>query len=327
MRITIAQRLKPFVHVPGQMCVLPGTLLAVRAFPTLAIVYDISGAECVEVGRHVWHAQGPVKDFTVQQDLEKGCIRVWGHAQNGFFRYRLAKVGKKYSLFIEKAPDQFGDGISVAEEEVGISPERLFLGVDKQQDWTDVKRRQSPAEIYPFWLKLGSMTPDSVLVNGGTAALLQQNTLSSLLSAGFEGLLFPRLEDTDHQGYDLPPLEERASPAVLLSEGAKLIRSLFFQQDGQELRVLPAIPHEFHSGRFIHVACDGGELDLEWRSRKLRRMVFRCNKTGEYLFVFPPKLKTFRLREIEHTRGVMCTCHALQSLVAGKTYFFDLFEI
>lgn len=326
MRITISQRLRPFSHAPGDVCMLPGTLLAAKVFPALLIMYDLSGECLIEVAQHRWNVKGPVKDFTVQQDLEKGQITAWGHAQNGFFKYRLLPNKNSYAIVIDKAPECFGESFNAVVEPLEMPTERLSLGVDKQQDWTLVKRRLSAAEIFPFWLRLGSITPITQSTNEGTAALLDQKTLTDLLAAGFEGMLLPRLTDADHQGFDLPNVTAGTSPACILSEGASCIRSLFFEQKEGCLHILQNTPKDFHSGRFINIDLEKGQLDLEWRSRKLRRMVFRCSKTFEYSFVFPTKLKTFRLRDNENHRGLICSCEKALCLSAGSTYYFDLFE-
>ena len=183
------------------------------------------------------------------------------------------------------------------------------------------------AEVFPFWLRLGTMTPATNFVAQGTAALLTVDSLQNLFLAGFEGILFPRLQDEGFHGFTLPALNQEMSPAVLLSEGARLIRSLFFQQEEQRIYILPLLPHEFSAGRFINIDCgSAGQLDFEWRSRKLRRMVFRCQQDDVFQFVFPKKLKTYRLREQPNIRGVLCGCHEPQNLVKGHTYYFDLFE-
>lgn len=327
MRITVAQRLRPFSHIPGERCLIPGTLLSVQVFPALLVVYNMAAGEPVEIARHQWNVSGPVKDFTIQQDLEKGCVVAWGHAAEGFFRYRIGKSGSSYAIEIEKAPEKFGSVPSAKMEYPEISRERLSLGVDKQQDWTLVRRRLSIAEILPFWLHLGNLTPPTPATREGAASLLEMPDFEKLFMAGFDGILCPRLADRQHQGFNLPPVTGDFSPAILLTEGAGLIRSQFFRQHGNEMHLLLSLPHEFSSGRFINVRCGAaGEIDLEWRSRKLRRAIFRCAQSGGYTFVFPKQLKSFRFREQDNVRGALHLNGSIQEYAAGHTYLFDLFE-
>ena len=73
MHIEISQRLRPFTHRPGMASILPGTGERVVVYPTM-------------VGGQYLPISGPVKGFTHQLDLEKGCLSVYGHAKEGFFR-------------------------------------------------------------------------------------------------------------------------------------------------------------------------------------------------------------------------------------------------
>lgn len=327
MHIRIAQRLRPYSHQAGEFCLIPGTLLAVQAFPALLVIYDIAASSPKEIARHAWQVQGPVRDFTVEQDLEKGCVRVWGHGQNGFFRYRAVKSGFSYAIVLEKAPEGFTEALPGGGDYPQAPLERLFLGVDKQQDWTGVKGRLCLAEILPFWLRLGSMTPATPPTNEGTASLLAPDALCSLFMTAFEGMMFPHLSDIHHQGFELPPVLTPTSAAYLLSEGARVIRSLFIQQEENKISLLPLLPTDFHSGRLIEAFCDQmGRVDMEWRSHKLRRVVVRCHFSGNFSFLFPKALKTFRFRQQDNVRGDLHFNGTMLSLQAGQTYFMDLFE-
>ena len=63
IRISIAERFKPFSHTPGTKYILPYSTLTVQVFPTLIRVEE----------REIpLELTGPVVDFTAQIDLEKG---------------------------------------------------------------------------------------------------------------------------------------------------------------------------------------------------------------------------------------------------------------
>lgn len=289
--------------------------MAVRIFPALIIVYDLSNARPKELERRPLPFVGPVKDFTVQLNLEHSYISVWGHAQGGFFRYHIHAA--EGSFTISDLPPK---------QQVNVA-ERLSLGVDKKQDWNEVARRLDLAEILPFWLRLGSLVPAVKRGEGGVLTLLKHETLQECYMAGFEGILFPRLEDADYQGFGLPAVADDQSPIALLTQGADLIRSLFFHHDGPFLSILPQLPHAFDAGRFVNVSCGNvGEVDFEWRSRKLRRLVFRCQQDAECSFVVPKNLKTFRLRTACNERGIIHENGKPHQFAAGTTYYLDCFE-
>ncbi len=83
MKITIAERLKPFSHLPGSSCVIPWSSFKVQAFPALLIFENLITFEKQEY-RLNW--KGPVLDFTLELDLEKGVVWVYGKTQEGHRR-------------------------------------------------------------------------------------------------------------------------------------------------------------------------------------------------------------------------------------------------
>jgi len=239
MRITIAQKLCPFSHRKKVGCVLPGVGTELEIYP--ALIRFIDGEE------QPLDIQGPVERFTVEQDLEKGEVRLYGFAKSGYYKHTIAG----------KPPTK----------------ERLSLGSHKTQDWELIQRRNDPKEILPLWHKLGISLPDVKVPVGGTATLLEKCTdlasLMELYHIAFEGMLVPRLEDSFHQGVTLPPIESVGSPLALLTEGAKKIRNLFFSQEGSQLHILPHLPKELHAGRMVQIASPSiGTLDFEWSKKK-----------------------------------------------------------
>ena len=103
----IALRFRPFSHEPGTLMMFPASRYVIRAFPSrLQILACQEGTWTIqkEVGLSI---SGPVKDFTVQQDLEKGVLRVWGKGIKGFFRYYITSLEKDSGVGIhfEKVPE------------------------------------------------------------------------------------------------------------------------------------------------------------------------------------------------------------------------------
>ena len=374
MRIQIAERLKPFTHVPGEFCLLPRTTYRCKIFPAFIKIENLVTMAPEYILELQLNIKGPVRDFTVVQDLEKGSIQVWGHAQQGYFRYSLyphLKSPSQAALFlhIEKSPSEgiyfneilcrTGDILALSKNQVKKSesdalpapsehlsvlfPERLSLGNHKAQDWTLVHRRQDLGEIMPIWLKLGESIPYALssLQRLGTAALLETchelilredrlavlQGFNNLFLVGFEGVLSPRLLDTQHQGFSLPPVMNTSdlSPLVLLYEGARLIRSLFVQSRDKEIVILPVLPVEFHCGRLLNVQCgDIATLDMEWSKKKIRRMIIQAKTEGECKFSFKD-VKSFRLKKHRHHPGSRIACGQLLSLEKNQVYFLDNF--
>lgn len=197
MQISIAGRLRPYSHTPGTHCVLPGSHLSLQVFPALIRLEELSSESSFPATEIRLGIKGPMKEFTVRQDLEAGFVLVWGSTPNGFIRYRVTAEKDGVAIKFEKTPKE-GLPISCSDSKVlslfhndeekatplkekveeketlfiSSNPEersrekaakpckeRLSLGSHKAQDWDMVMRRQDLREIFPVWLRLGQMSP------------------------------------------------------------------------------------------------------------------------------------------------------------------------
>lgn len=347
MHFEIAERLRPYSHLPGTYFMLPGSALRLQVFPALIKVDDLSGSTPKHIGNIILEIQGPVDDFTVQQDLEKGVIVVWGKSKKGFFRYRISALTNGMMLEFEKgimamksegewslhkndAQYVFGSASKAGNSFVLPVVERLSLGNHKSQDWTLMQRRQKFEEILPIWHRLGQLVPK----HEGSSRLLQQcrdaiggnapekiiESFREVFLAGFDFGLSPRLCDTDHQGI-FQDCKPTGSALQLLSEGADLIRSLFVRFDGDKIKLLPALPTEFHCGRFLSES-----LSVEWTKKDLRRVVFNAKDNKQITFAFSRGNTHCRLRTSNKDSGIKYVSGDKLDVVAGTPYWFDNFQ-
>lgn len=351
MLISIAERFRPFSKLPGIACILPLSKLQLQVFPALIRIYDLSRSEPGLKCEFSLPIQGPVKDFTVMQDLEKGCVKVWGQSKDGFFRYRVhaANTDVGFVIIPEKIPmSNFFDHLPVASSLESIfAPlgiERLSFGVTKKADWTLVDRRLELAEILPFWYRLGQMTPAVSEHKEGAASLLcaiEEATHSkdvqelstcfkNLYLAGFGGLLCCRLTDDDYQGFKLPAVPEGSAsgPLVLLTQGAKLIKNMLVCPAGEDrIEILPCLMPELHAGRLCNASLgEIGWLDLEWSKKQTRRISFYSARKQTLNFCFQSRLKSYRFRKADAKFSYVKSCGEAIVFEADTTYFFDCFE-
>lgn len=334
MHIKIPERLRPFSHTPGVCVILPGTSLRLQIFPTLIRVYDLLSTTPQLKENISIPLKGPLKNFTVQLDLEQVDIKVFGEDLNGYFRYRIF-AGKDHQSLAFKIEKGLSNCKIHSSNDRMIPPfiDRLSLGGHKSQDFDKLNYNCDLIEILPIWLRLGQLVEASkTVVYEGTAALLKKcqednkievySSFINLFKTGFEGLLSPRLIDDQHQGFEFPVLTQSFSPLILLTEGSKIIRSLFFQQTGNDLFILPRLPPQFHCGRYLQIRCeDLGLLDIEWTKKTIRRMVFHAEKNAEIQFHFPKDVNRFRLEGEIHPVG------SPVEFLGGQVYHFDNFQI
>lgn len=321
MKIKIAERLKPFSHQPGTRLVLPFCGTRIEVFPTLVRAGDKD---------YPLSLTGPVKEFTVQLDLEKGCVWLWGFYQEGYHRFCLWSEQGKLQISQVR-----GSHKETAPALPKVNHERLSLGSHKKQDWCLVSRRRDLKEIIPHWLKLAQFLPKVETHEQGTVGLLHQipmdkNTvyddLCRLFQLGFDGLLHPLLEDYLYQGVQVPSVKGDPSPLALIVQGAQKIRGLFIEQ-GDTISILPCLPPQFHCGRFISIDLgQAGKLDIEWSKKMIRQMIFFSAVDQQQTFTFQKMVKNFRLREFSTDQGKIVPAGESCLFKSQTVYYFDRFQ-
>lgn len=320
MKIRIAERLRPFSHRPGTRLILPRSDHVLTLYPTLFKVNDRSIP---------LELSGPVKEFTVQLDLEKGCVWVWGFYREGYRRFCLWSESGEFRMAGTRGGDQAAAPLFHSKPF-----ERLSLGSHKKQDWCLVKRRGDLKEIVPHWMRLAQLIPQVQPHQEGALGFMLQiqknkptlhDEIWQLYDVGFDGIFHPRLEDEDHLGISLPPVSRQCSPLALIAEGAKFLRSLFIES-GSQISILPCLPSAFHCGRMVSIDLGtAGLLDMEWSKKMIKRMVFYSAVDQEQTFLFQKEIKNFRLkRGSEKGEKIISTGSAL-SFAKDCTYYFDRF--
>jgi len=297
-KISIAQRFRPFSHQPGARSLLPGTSLVIQAFPTLIRIEGLCELPL--------DLSGPVREFTLQQDLEKGLVAIWGKAKEKHFQIKIQAEQDVVAIsgLIEKK-------IPYSSFQPSLPLERLSLGNHRAQDWAQVMRRFDVRQILPILYHLSQWTPS---VKG---AVQEIEDWESFLHARFSGILVPRLFDDEYQGL-LPPLE--GDPYSLVVEAKKQIRALFFEQRGKQLHCLPSSP--FSVGRMTDVRVEGvGTIDFEWKKRdQVRSFVLRAMHDAEIEVLGP----TFRLRSPRQEKSFRVQKRF--EVRTGEIYFADRFQ-
>lgn len=331
MKIEIAQRLKPFSHRPGIASPLLGTNLFVKAFPTRIELIAPQEKLCLGI-----ELKGPVVDFTVQLDLEKDGLFIFGTAKEGYFRLFLKAEEKGVRLFVEKS---FQEGILIDQKRLFSKQhlfyplsfsfflpkkwEKLSLGGHKKQEIDLLQKKGELKELIPLLYGLSQKIPSLKGEKIGSATLLGLD-LSSFCKAAFFDLLSPRLFDDQYQG--LCPLEGKdEDPFFLFSELNRWIRSLFFIEKEEGIDLLPT--DLFDAGRMVGIqAFSVGTIDLEWSSFRLRRvMIDSLAKKPFFLKTLFP-FTSFRLTEIGSLEKKRHLMKEPLFLKEGKRYLLDQFH-
>ena len=356
MKIDITDRFRAFSHSPGHEAMIPASLSKVKVFPAaLEIVCLLTGEKKV----FFWNLKGPVLPFTVEQDLEKACLRIYGEAEQGYFRFVLKKEEGVIVLYLEKTPLEgvalldssgivqkvffSGEKIFSVDDRSSCENtqiEQLFLGNSKHKDWDLIRKRRDLAEVLPFWYALGQRAPELAKEEGPVMDLLAQieervvlkdrsvgELILKLYLAGFSGGLVPRAFDSECQGI-LPLSSSVATSAeTLLKRGAVLIRSLFFQENQGVYYILPCLPSEFVCGKMLGIITNSGSrIDLEWTKHKMRRMTVLVGQIELFQAVFSSEIKEFRVRIGAKDRGRILQNGESLTVIPGQKIWIDRFQ-
>jgi hypothetical protein len=335
MKIEIAETLKPYSHLPGAACIVPGTATVITAYPTL-----------IQIGNYEikLNITGPVSEFMLQQDLEKHLVHIFGKAKEGYFHLEISRNDAGFDVFANRVPAK---GLSTSKgtlnkkEKLHIPSdapfiakapfERLSLGNHKAQDFDQIQKRSDLREWLPLLFTLGQKLP-RILPQpiNGTARLLEMpndrsqlpSALEALFKAAFTKILVPQLNDEHYHG--VITNDGKGNPFFLVQEAAKLIRGLFFVQNERRIYLLPNLPIPLDCGRMLNIQAPGiGTIDFEWTKKQLRRVIIRATTPGNILLEYPT-LSSFRVRTSMRQKGHRATETLL--LEAGKTYYLDNFR-
>ena len=134
MKISIRQRLAPYSHTPGALCLIPGTDVVVEVLP-----------QCVRVG--ALEIPLPSGRCTLQQDLMRNCVWVFSKT----FRAKITSGGIEV-----KGRETIPLEIPCC---LPQEWERLSLGSHKAQDWDLALHRFDLREILPVVFGLSQKMP------------------------------------------------------------------------------------------------------------------------------------------------------------------------
>lgn len=324
MPFKIAKKLRPFCHLPGTCCLIPFSQWQVEVFPSLLKFKNLVSGAFQEMPIHFI---GPLLDFTVELDLEGGCIRVFGHTQAGYRRYQIFMKKEGICLHFDKEKREVV--IPAEFVEIEASQERLSLGREKQLDWELVKRRKDMREILPLLFRLGQIVPrmERMSMPPPASKLEIEDYFLKLFLVGFKGMLMPSLIDIEHQGISLSLHTFFHSPFQLVHETKNQIRALFFQEEENSFSFLPLLAPSFHEGRMMDIKTSQGDtISFEWSKKLLRQVVIDPGKKRTVELKVQKELKSYRLRYQLKERGRRKSVHDALLWEEGKTLYLDCFE-
>ena len=114
-----------------------------------------------------------------------------------------------------------------------------------------------------------------------------------------------------------------------LLEGGELIRSLFFQENPDNIELLPCLPADFHCGRMVGIrASNKAVFDFEWTKKTLRSVFIHPMGDEQISLKLPKGIRSFRLRKEKSLANVAVDSKGIATLLlqGNKIVHLDRFE-
>lgn len=363
MQIKIKQKFNPISHRIGTKFLIVNSSYIVQIFPGLLHFKDLNSDKNFKI---FLDFEGPVKDFTIIQNLQNGSIKVFFHTKKGYLSFKI--YTKEHSIenlkqktnpiiFFERLPlDEItitlGDKTKKIKPKTTIDlpidisyikePEEIvFLGIHKKQDLDQIHTRENLLEILPFLFLYSQFFKDiqtkKCLRNKCIVRELSETILNKkrveieerflkVFKAHFSNAFIPRVNDDDFQNIIERVDEKNAYPLHILRKLFYIIKSMLVEQKLDEIAILPSLPISFHSGKAMHITLPVGSFDLEWSKKLIKKIIFRPKKDVKLKLHFQSKIKTFRLRITLKEKGKFFKNKDEISFEKDKIYYLDKFQ-
>ncbi len=315
--IKLSQKILPFSHKEGSKCIIPLSDYIVEAFPTLISLIGPRG-ERFDLNLNI---VGRVDNFTLEQNLDKNFVNVFGRSKDGCFCFKIFHCNSEITIEYKK-----NNCITIPATrsiESKKSYEKLYLGVDKKLDWDLVIRRCNLAEIFQVLFLLGQKIPFATVDK--CSSYENEDEFESLIRAGFSDILVPISNYKRNLGIVLDDIPNTVSPLVRLKSAYLSIRRLFIFED-DKIHILPNLFSQFHCGRLIDIELKNCCIDFMWSKKKIKKIVIYPIKDSTFSFVFPKEISSFRLRTNHIDRGKTIQCDDKIILYKSKRYYLDKFQ-
>ena len=304
-QFTPPHSLPPFTHKPGTMAYLPGSPHVIQVFPTALRLYGWHFDETELVQELTFPDVGPLSGWTASFDSMRHIVVLEGSAKQGFVRFCIDSSPDGISFRSRKGPVkvvtrdetvclQQGEKFPLVQTPCTppqFPTPRLLLGWNKAQNWDRICTTAAMEEVLPLWYQLSparsetAIEPSSTLI-GQIIEAIQKQDSHAVLSAfatffrvAIHDFFVPKRKDDLFLGYSNPLLPDDMSIVQVHPLICCLIRSMFLQEEGNIVTILPCLPKEFIAGRLLHETLTSGHhIDLEWRKGCIRRILVHATR-------------------------------------------------
>ncbi|NGX28082.1 MAG: hypothetical protein K940chlam1_00257 [Candidatus Anoxychlamydiales bacterium] len=351
MQIKIRQKFCLMTHKLGSSFLILNSSYYVKIFPGLLEFIDLDTKKSFKI---FLFFEGPVKDFTIFQNLKNGDVKVSFHTKRGFLSYKIIKR-EKFLIFFEKVPsnkiEMKLDLIKTISSKNEITlpikvisdqkpTEKISFGIHKKQDLDLIKKRADLTEILPFIFLYSQFYQDiqsacirkKCIVKELTEKIISrekkdlEQSFLNVLNAHFFEAFIPRVNDEDYQNI-IPIIDEKdTQPLHILRKLFYIIKLILIDQKPNEISILPCLLTSFHHGRALNITTNVGSFDIEWSKKLIKKLIFRPSKDIKIKLIFQSKIRTYRLKSNLKEKGKIFKNKEMISFEKDKIYFLDKFQ-
>jgi hypothetical protein len=352
MQIKIKEKFKIISHDLGESFLILNTSYFVRIYPGLLLFKDLNSNE---IFKFFLKFQGPVKNFTILQNLYNGNIEVNFLLKNGYVSYKiLVKEDSVYLYFDKITLDYFEIEFNKAQtirskEEIKLPisvicqtrpEEYLFMGIHKKPDIYLIKKRENLEEILPFIFLYSQF-----FLNVQYSCCLRKNcllkeidkniqscekkqlceNLINVFKVHFFGSFIPRINDEEYQNIT-EFFDKDFKPWCIFKKLYQSIKSMLIKEKKDELFLLPCLIQEFNQGRAINIKTSFGTFDLEWSKKIIKKAIFKPLHDINLKLALQSQIKTFRLRVNKNEKGKIFKNNDEIAFKKENIYLLDKFQ-
>lgn len=352
MQIKIKEKFKIISHDLGSSFLILNTSYFVKIYPGLLHFKDLNSDKTFKI---FLKFQGPVKDFTILQNLFNGNIEVSFHSKDGYVAYKILVSEKEVFLNFEKISKEkleieFDGIVNISSKDKIKLPitvisntkpqEYLSFGIYKKPDLYLIKKREDLNEILPFIFLYSQFFLDAQYncclrkkcllkeVDNDFQKNEKQKLYDEFLNVfkvHFFGSFIPRMNDEEFQNI-LPYSSTDLNPFCVFKKLYYSIKAILLNEKQNELYLLPCLPEEFNHGRATNIKIKKGSLDIEWSKKILKKLVFRPFQDESFKLILQSQIKTFRIRSQKNEKGKFFKNGDVITLQKDKIYLFDKFK-
>ncbi len=333
---------------------IPKSMYRMQVFPTKLCLEHVDTKKVTEIDIQI---TGPIKNFIVICDLEKGNLRISGTALEGYFYYtifateesidlhvkRCSKEGMTFRIGAKKHLLRLKETHSIIKEKSSlliVTKERISFGNYKQQDFDKIKSRQDISEIIPLIMFYERYLPKEIEASAVSIPLLVEleklmvsrnriqleQAILNVFNVHFDGILTCSFSDKNYLGLISSINSKENNTLIILKKFIDLLKKLFFHVEGINISILPLLPVCLHAGRYTGIRSGDVFASIEWSKKQIKKVELSSIALSNFNLHLQKEIKSYRVRKNTKEKGQRVKATESLTIPNKQILYLDQFE-